>query len=63
MGRYKDVLIGIQELVWNAIETGARDEDAIYAYVYMHEPMATEELVHDILVEIQNEYDYQLQVA
>ena len=63
MGRYKYVLIGIQELVWNAIETGARDEDAIFAYVYMHERMATEEIVHDILVEIQNEYDYQLQSA
>ena len=63
MARMKDFIMDIQELVWNAIEIGARDEDAIYAYVYMHEPMATEEIVHDILVEIQNEYDYQFQVA
>jgi hypothetical protein len=52
MGKVKDYLIGIQELVWSALETGARDEDSIYAYVYMYEPRATEREVHEILEDI-----------
>ena len=60
MGRYKDMLIGIQELVWTAVELGARDADSVYAYVYMYEPMATPEMVEDILAEMfgLNEQEY-----
>jgi hypothetical protein len=49
VSRYKDYLIGIEELVWSAIELGARDEDSIYAYVYQYEPKVDEQTVSNIL--------------
>ena len=52
MGKMKDFLIGVEELVWTAIETGARDFDTVYAYVYMYEPRADEELVRSIMEEM-----------
>lgn len=60
MGAYKDMLIGIQELIWTAIELGARDADSVYAYVYMYEPRVTESQVKDILEEMfgPNEQEY-----
>jgi hypothetical protein len=65
VSKYKDFLLGVQELVWTALELGARDENAIYAYVYMYEPRVTESMVHDILEdmvlsEIYDAEDYQL---
>ena len=36
MGAYKDFLIGVEELVWSALEKGMTDEENIYSYVYMH---------------------------
>ena len=38
MGAYKDFLIGVEELVYTAMEKGFTDTDGIYAYVYMYEP-------------------------
>ena len=52
MGAYKDFLIGVQELVWTAVEIGARDSDSVYAYVYQHEPRVTHDLVENILMEM-----------
>lgn len=60
MGAYKDFLIGVQELVWTALETGARDFDSIYAYVYMYEPLADEETVRAILEDMQNDGEAEL---
>lgn len=60
MGRYKDFLIGVQELIWTAVELGARDADSVYAYVYMYEPLATSEMVEEMLAEMfgPNEQEY-----
>ena len=60
MGAYKDFLIGVQELVWTALEIGARDFDSIYAYVYMYEPLADEETVRNILEDMQNDGEAEL---
>jgi hypothetical protein len=38
MSAYKDFLIGVEELVYTAMEKGFTDTDGIYAYVYMYEP-------------------------
>ena len=60
MGRYKDFLIGVQELIWTAVELGARDADSVYVYVYMYEPLATSEMVEEMLAEMfgPNEQEY-----
>jgi hypothetical protein len=50
MGAYKDFLIGVEELVWTALEIGAKDADSVYAYVYMYEPRVTPDLVETILL-------------
>jgi hypothetical protein len=52
MGAYKDLLIGVQELIWTAVEIGARDADTVYAYVIMYEPKATYDLVENMLIEM-----------
>lgn len=52
MGRYKDFLIGIQELIWTAVENGAQDADSVYAYVYQYEPRVTSDLVENMLMEM-----------
>ena len=49
MGAYKDFLIGVEELVWTALEKGMTDADSIYAYVFMYEPLADERTVDCIL--------------
>jgi hypothetical protein len=38
MSAYKDFLIGVEELIYTAMEKGFTDADGIYAYVYMYEP-------------------------
>ena len=55
MARMKDFIMDIQELVWNAVEFGMRDEDTIYAYVYMKEPRAIRSDVRAVLEEINRE--------
>lgn len=49
MGMYKNFIIGVEELVWTAMEKGFTDEDSVYAYVYMYEPRASREIVNNIL--------------
>lgn len=49
MGRYKDFLIGVEELVWTALEKGFTDEDGVYAYVYMYEARVSRDTVRYIL--------------
>lgn len=55
MARMKDFIMDIQELVWNAVEFGMRDEDTIYAYVYMKEPRAIRSDVRAVLEKIHRE--------
>lgn len=57
MGRYKDFLIGVEELVWTALEKGFTDEDGVYAYVYMHEARVSRDTVRYILEGIMAEQE------
>jgi hypothetical protein len=63
MGAYKDFLIGVEELIWTAMEKGLTDVDGIYAYVYMCEPRADRATVEAILDEMHRMDDMQLFVA
>lgn len=63
MGRYKDFLIGVEELIFTAMEKGFTDVDGIYAYVYMYEPLADRETVEAILDELHRMDEMQLFVA
>lgn len=63
MGAYKDFLIGLEELVYTALESGARDVDSVYAYVYMYEKRADRETVQAILDDMRINDDMQLFVA
>jgi hypothetical protein len=49
MGAYKNFLIGVEELVWEAREKGFTDADSIYAYVYMYEARVSRDTVNSIL--------------
>lgn len=55
MSAYKDMLIGIQELVWSAVEMGMRDEHTIFQFVQLNEPRASLREVHEVLEEIHRE--------
>lgn len=59
MGMYKNFILGVEELVWAAMEKGFTDKDSIYSYVYMYEPRATSKTVNDILRAI-NEDDAEM---
>lgn len=63
MSAYKDFLIGLEELVWTALENGATDADSVYAYVYMYEKRADRQTVQYILDDMRTVQDIQLQVA
>jgi hypothetical protein len=63
MGAYKDFLIGVEELVWTALELGFTDLYAIHAYVHMYEPNADVSTVSAILDDISINDDFQLYVA
>ena len=63
MSHYKDFLIGVEELVWTAMEKGFTDVDGIYAYVYMYEPLADRFTVEAILDELHRMDEMQLFVA
>lgn len=63
MGAYKDFLIGVEELVWTALEKGATDADSVYAYVYMYEPKADRQTVQYILDDMRTMQDMQLWVS
>lgn len=49
MGAMKDFLIGVEELVYTAMEKGFTDTDGVYAYVYMYEPRVDKPTVEAIL--------------
>lgn len=63
MAKMKDFLIGVEELVYTALESGARDVDSVYAYVYMYEPLADRATVEAILDELHRMDEMQLFVA
>lgn len=63
MAKMKDFLIGVEELVWTAMEKGLTDVDGIYAYVYMYEPLADRFTVEAILDELHRMDEIQLFVA
>ena len=63
MAKVKDFLIGVEELIWTAIEKGATNLDSVYAYVYMYEPRADRATVEVILDELHRMDEMQLFVA
>lgn len=63
MGAYKDFLLGVEELIYTAMEKGFTDIDGIYAYVYMYEPKADRQTVQYILDDMRTMQDMQLWVA
>lgn len=63
MGAYKNFLIGVEELIYTAMEKGFTDVDGIYAYVYMYEPLADRQTVQYILDDMRTMQDMQLWVA
>jgi hypothetical protein len=63
MSAYKDFLIGVEELVWSALERGFTDLYGIHAYVHMYEPDADISTVSAILDELHRMDEMQLYVA
>jgi hypothetical protein len=61
MSAYKDFLIGVEELVWSALEKGMTDEENIYSYVYMHDKRVDRYTVKNLLDSMLNS-DYDMQV-
>ena len=61
MSVYKDFLIGVEELVWSALEKGMTDEENIYSYVYMHDKRVDRYTVKNLLDSMLNS-DYDMQV-
>jgi len=49
MARIKDFLIGVEELVYEAMEFGFTDTEGVYAYVYMYEPRVDKHTIEAIL--------------
>lgn len=63
MAKMKDFLIGVEELIFTAMEKGFTDVDGIYAYIYMYEPLADRATVEAILDELHRMDEMQLFVA
>lgn len=63
MSAYKDFLLGVEELVYTALENGAANVDSVYAYVYMYEPRADRQTVQYILDDMRTMEEMQLWVA
>ena len=61
MAKMKDFLIGVEELVWTALEKGMTDEENIYSYVYMHEKLVDRDTVKNMLDSMLGS-DYYMQV-
>lgn len=51
MSAYKDFLIGVEELIYEAMERGAYTAPEIYAYVKIYEPHADIYLIENILAD------------
>ncbi len=60
MAKVKDFLIGVEELVWTALEGGLTDEENIYSYVYMYEPRVDRDTVKNMLDSMLNSDYYML---
>jgi hypothetical protein len=52
MSAYKDFLLGVEELVFEAVEKGFKDTDGVYAYVYMYEKRADKATVQYVLEQL-----------
>ena len=63
MAKMKDFLIGVEELVYTAMEKGFTDLYGIHAYVHMYEPRADLSTVSAILDELHRMDEMQLYVA
>jgi hypothetical protein len=63
MAKMKDFLIGVEELVYTAMEKGFTDLYGIHAYVHMYEPNADLATVEAILDELHRIDEMQLYVA
>jgi hypothetical protein len=63
MAKMKDFLIGVEELVYTAMEKGFTDLYGIHAYVHMYEPNADLATVEAILDELHRMDEMQLYVA
>jgi hypothetical protein len=63
MAKMKDFLIGVEELVFTALEKGFTDLYGIHAYVHMYEPNADLATVEAILDELHRMDEMQLYVA
>ena len=51
MSAYKDFIIGVEELIYEALERGASNAEMVYAYVYLHEPRVDLYTVENILAD------------
>lgn len=51
MSAYKDFLIGVEELIYEALERGASNAETVYAYVHMYEPRVDRYTVENILAD------------
>lgn len=63
MAKMKDFLIGVEELIYTALEKGFTDLYGIHAYVHMYEPNADLSTVSAILDELYRMDEMQLYVA
>lgn len=61
MGAYKNFIMEIESIIYEALERGFTDEEGIYAYVYEQERRADFGTVKNILDTMLNsDYDYQV---
>jgi phage baseplate assembly protein W len=51
MSAYKDFLIGVEELIYEAMEQGADTPEAVYSYVKQHEPRVDLFTVENIIAD------------
>lgn len=57
MSAYKDFLIGVEELIYEAMERGASTPQEVYSYVKIYEPHADIYLIENIIAD-HNRGDY-----
>jgi hypothetical protein len=51
MSAYKDFLIGVEELIYEAMEQGADTVEAVHSYVKKHEPRVDIFTVENIIAD------------
>lgn len=57
MGMYKNWLLDIEGLIWEAIEAGFTDDDGIYAFVFMRDARVSRDTVAEMLKKIRKEME------